>query len=133
MKKRVIKVVTATLAGLSLIGINAACEPPVQAPPKASSIPARPICKEEAGDLTPKVLEFAWAYPVPLTVPQVSCQPAATVTQIDVWISLAKGANVASLLCISIGGLAYSPGGVKPGQVWLTCAGVPRWKLGIPG
>lgn len=119
-------ILTASLAAISV----AACTPPKvsQAPPVA-----RPPCQEETGDQTPKVLEFAWTYPVPPNLPQQTCQPKNDVTQLDVWISLAEGSTIASLLCNSIGGIPWSPGGIKPGQVWLVCRGVPGEKLGIPG
>ncbi len=119
------------LASVGLISINVACQPE---PPKVSPVPpvARPLCVEEKGDLTPKVLEFAWTYPAQLTVPQQRCQPATSGLQIDVWISIGKNtAGVLSLLCNSIGGIPKGPTSLY--AVWFICMDVDRADLGIPG
>jgi hypothetical protein len=89
-------------------------------PPKLDGVPPTPVCREEAGDRTPNVFEVKWTYPNPPTEPVSACLVPEGL-QVDTWISLAEGSTIAALLCSSIGGVQYSPGGIKPGQVWLIC------------
>lgn len=132
MKERLIKVTLVILAAVGLISINVACDPVT--PPKVSPTPpvARPICREEAGDQTPKVMEFAWTYPAQLTPPKPGCQPATGTLQIDVWISIGRNtAGVLSMLCSSLGGIQQGPTSLH--AVWFVCMDVRRSALGIPG
>lgn len=88
-----------------------------------------PTCVEEIGDQSPNVFEFAWTYPNPPTFDKAPCRPLLDTTQVDLWISLASGENMAVALCTSKYGMAKGP--VGPAAVWLVCMDVRRSTIGL--
>jgi hypothetical protein len=111
------------LIGTLMVLLGCIEQPPPPPPP-----PPIPVCVEESSDQSPKVFEYAWTYPDPVEF-KAPCRPEFPETQVDLWISLAAGYNVAETLCNSKFGLPKGP--IAPGAVWLICMDVRRSTIGL--
>lgn len=124
-------IATLSISLAAVFGATGCLPGPTPPPPVLIPPITRPVCAEEPGDLTPKVLEFEWLYPQQLTPPTVACTPERTGMQLDVWIQHGTASDkVFELLCASIGGILRGP--IDPHATWVVCMAVRPSAIGIP-